>query len=181
FDVVLVETVGVGQSETAVADLTDLFLLLLQPHGGDELQGIKRGVMELADLLAVNKADGENIAAAERAAADYANAIRLLRPPAPWWTPAVLQCSGLTGAGVPAVWDAVAAFRQAGEASGGIQKRRALQAKARLWTEVGDGLMAALKADRDVAALIPGLEVQLDGGTITPGAAARRLLAAFRT
>ncbi len=185
FDVVLVETVGVGQSETAVADLTDLFLLLLQPHGGDELQGIKRGVMELADLLAVNKADGENVAAAERAAADYANAIRLLRPPTPWWTPKVLQCSGLTGAGVPDVWEAVAAFRRAGEEAdriggAGIQKRRALQAKARLWTEVGDGLMAALKADRNAAALIPDLEAQLDAGRITPGAAARKLLAAFR-
>jgi len=180
FDVVLVETVGVGQSETAVADLTDLFLLLLQPHGGDELQGIKRGVMELADLLAVNKADGESLDAAQRAAADYANALRLLRPPTPWWTPSVLQCSGLTGFGVPALWDAVAAFRKAGEASGGIARRRALQVQARLWTEVGDGLMAALKSDRKAAALIPDLEAQLDAGAITPGAAARKLLAAFR-
>ncbi|MCC6467920.1 MAG: methylmalonyl Co-A mutase-associated GTPase MeaB [Alphaproteobacteria bacterium] len=184
FDVVLVETVGVGQSETAVADMTDLFLLLLQPHGGDELQGIKRGVMELADILAVNKADGENVDAAGRAQADYANAIRLLRPPSPWWTPAVLQCSALTGKGVPELWDAIARFRRAGEArgaaEGGIAGRRARQARARWWTEVGDGLMEALKADRAAAKLIPALEAKLDSSALTPGAAARALLAAFR-
>jgi LAO/AO transport system kinase len=164
--------------------MTDLFLLLLLPNAGDELQGIKRGVVELADLLVVNKADGENVAAAGRAAADYANAIRLLRPPSPWWTPQVMQCSALTGAGVPAVWDAVARFRQAGEAKdapdGGIAKRRAHQARARLWTEVGDGLMEALKSDRAAAKLIPALEAKLDSGALTPGAAARALLAAFR-
>lgn len=180
FDVVLVETVGVGQSETAVADLTDLFLLLLQPHGGDELQGIKRGVMELADLLVVNKADGATVDAAERTAADFANAIRLLRPPTPWWTPRVMQCSALNGTGIAGVWDAVAAFRRAGEEGGGIGKRRALQAKTRLWTEIGDGLLAALKADPRAAALIPALEARLDAGEIAPGAAARQVLDAFR-
>ncbi|MCK6450610.1 MAG: methylmalonyl Co-A mutase-associated GTPase MeaB [Alphaproteobacteria bacterium] len=184
FDLVLVETVGVGQSETAVADMTDLFLLLLQPNAGDELQGIKRGVVELADILVVNKSDGANIEAAGRTAADYANAIRLLRPASPWWTSQVLQCSALTGAGIPAVWDAVARFRAAGAApdarGGGIAERRRLQARARLWTEVGDGLMEALKADRAAAKLIPRLEKQLDAGAITPGAAARALLHAFR-
>lgn len=183
FDVVLVETVGVGQSETAVSDMTDLFLLLLLPNAGDELQGIKRGVVELADLLVVNKADGANVEAAGRAAADYANAIRLLRPPSPWWRPEVLQCSALTGAGVDKVWEAVVRFRSAGEArkaaEGGIAARRAGQAKARMWTEVGDGLMAALKADRRAAKLIPSLEAKLDKGVLTPGAAARALLAAF--
>ncbi len=183
FDVVLVETVGVGQSETAVADMTDLFLLLLLPNAGDELQGIKRGVVELADLLVVNKADGENVDAAGRTAADYANAIRLLRPPSPWWTQAVLQCSALTGKGVPEVWEAVARFREAGEAKsapgGGIAGRRARQARARLWTEVGDGLLQALKSDRAAAKLIPQLEAKLDKGALTPGVAARALLDAF--
>jgi LAO/AO transport system kinase len=183
FDVVLVETVGVGQSETAVADMTDLFLLLLLPNAGDELQGIKRGVVELADLLVVNKADGANLEAAGRTAADYANAIRLLRPPSPWWQPEVLQCSALAGTGVPEVWEAIARFRAAGEApaapAGGIAGRRARQARARLWTEVGDGLVAALKADRAAARLIPGLEAKLDHGAVTPGAAARALLDAF--
>ena len=184
FDVVLVETVGVGQSETAVADMTDLFLLLLLPNAGDELQGIKRGIVELADLLVVNKADGESLDAAGRAAADYANAIRLLRPASPWWTPQVLQCSALTGTGIAAVWHAVERFRAAGVAAaapgGGIAARRQHQARARLWAEVGDGLTAALKADRAAAHLIPKLEKQIDAGAITPGAAARALLQAFR-
>ncbi len=179
FDAVLVETVGVGQSETAVADMTDLFLLLLQPGAGDELQGIKRGVAELADIVAVNKADGENLAAAGRAAADYANALRLLRAPTPWWPPRVVTCSGLEGTGVPEIWRMVAAFRKAGEAGNGINKRRAGQAKAQLWSEIADGLMAALKADRAAQRLIPRLEARLDSGAITPGAAARELLKAF--
>jgi LAO/AO transport system kinase len=180
FDAVLVETVGVGQSETAVADMTDLFLLLIAPGAGDELQGIKRGVVELADIVAVNKADGASLDAATKTAADYANAVRLLRPPTPWWTPRVLTCSALTGWGIAGVWDAVAAFRAAGEKRGGIQKRRAQQAKARLWTEVADGLLAALKADRNAAALIPKLEADLDSSAIAPGAAARELMKAFR-
>jgi LAO/AO transport system kinase len=178
FDLVLVETVGVGQSETAVADMTDLFLLLLLPNAGDELQGIKRGVVELADLLVVNKADGANLDLAGRAAADYANAIRLLRPASPWWTPQVLQCSALTGAGVAAVWDAVMQFQAA--AGSGIAERRRQQARARLWAEIGDTLIDALKADRKSSALIPKLEQQLDAGSITPGAASRALLQAFR-
>jgi len=107
FDVVIVETVGVGQSETAVADLTDMFILLLQPGGGDELQGIKRGIVELADLVIVNKADGELVAAANRAASDYRRALHLLRPVSPHWSVPVLLCSALTGAGVPEVWQTV--------------------------------------------------------------------------
>lgn len=179
FDVVLVETVGVGQSETAVADMTDLFLLLLQPGAGDELQGIKRGVVELADIAAVNKADGPNLEAAGRAAADYANAMRLLRAPSPWWTPRVLTCSALEGTGVPEIWQAVGEFRKAGQARGGMAKRRAAQGRAQLWSEIADGLMAALKADRAAQRLIARLEARLDQGEIAPGAAARELLAAF--
>ncbi|MGQ0674785.1 MAG: methylmalonyl Co-A mutase-associated GTPase MeaB [Rhodospirillales bacterium] len=184
FDVVLVETVGVGQSETAVADMTDLFLLLLQPGAGDELQGIKRGVMELADIAAVNKADGATLEAAGRAAADYANAMRLLRAPSAWWRPRVLTCSGLTGAGIPEAWRAIEEFRHAGEARSGvapfgIKRRRAAQAKHRLWAEIADGLMAALKSDRAAARLIPRLEARLDRGEIAPGAAARALIEAF--
>ncbi len=180
FDAVLVETVGVGQSETAVADITDLFLLLLQPHAGDELQGIKRGVVELADLVAVNKADGGNLEAAGRAAADYANAMRLLRAPSPWWTPRVTTCSALERTGVPELWAAVEEFRKAGEARDGIKKRRAGQARAEMWTEIADGLMAALKADRAAQRLVPKLEARLAKGAITPGAAARALLTSFR-
>ena len=180
FDTVMVETVGVGQSETAVADMTDLFLLLLAPGAGDELQGIKRGVVELADLIAVNKADGATIEAAGRTAADYANAARLLRPPTPWWQPRVLTCSAITGAGVAEIWRAVEEFRKAGGVQSGIKKRRSAQAKARLWTEISDALMASFKSDRAAAKLISALEAKIDSGAITPGAAARELLAAFR-
>ena len=160
--------------------MTDLFLLLLAPGAGDELQGIKRGVVELADLLAVDKADGANLDAATRTAADYANAVRLLRPPTPWWLPKVLTCSGLTGAGVPELWRAVEEFKAAGAAKTGIAKKRSTQARQRLWTEIADALIAALKSDRAAAKLIPRLEAKLDAGALTPGAAARALLAAFR-
>jgi len=111
FDVVIVETVGVGQSETAVAEMTDIFLLLLLPGGGDELQGIKRGIVELADLIVVNKADGEMEAAAGRTVAEYQNALRLLRPRSSRWAPVVASCSALTGAGIGAAWEAILAHR----------------------------------------------------------------------
>ena len=179
FDVILVETVGVGQSETAVADLVDLFLLLLLPAGGDELQGIKRGVMELADLVVVNKADGELVAAAGRAAAEYQAALQLLRPASPLWRATVLTCSALSGAGVPEVWQAVGRYRAALEPDGALAAKRSGQARAWMWREVGDSLLAALKADPAVAALVPGLESQVEAGTLPPTAAARRLLAGF--
>ena len=105
FDTVIVETVGVGQSETAVADMVDMFIVLLLPGGGDDLQGIKRGVIELADLIVVNKADGDLKAAAKRSAADYQHALRMLRSPTAGWTPEVATCSAQTGEGVVEIWD----------------------------------------------------------------------------
>ena len=125
FDVVLVETVGVGQSETAVADMVDMFVLLLLPGGGDELQGIKRGIVELAELVIVNKADGDLADAALRTAADYRNALRLLRPPSPNWRVAVERCSALTGEGIPEVWRTVERYREVLGATGEIASRRA--------------------------------------------------------
>ena len=118
FDVVIVETVGVGQSEMAVADMVDLFLLLVAPGGGDELQGIKRGIMELADLVVVNKADGDLAPAAGRTRADYAAAVHLLRPKWRSWATEVLACSGLEGRGVPDVWTAIERFVEAVTRSG---------------------------------------------------------------
>ena len=146
FDVVIVETVGVGQSETAVADMVDLFLLLIAPGGGDELQGIKRGIMEIADLIVVNKADGDLQAEAGRTAAEYNGALQLLRPRSVNWTPKVLLCSALTGTGVAEVWEAVTAFREALEAPGELVARRGEQARQWLWQEVSDSLLAELKA-----------------------------------
>src|SRR5262249_56409410 len=130
FDTVIVETVGVGQSETAVADMVDMFIVLLMPAGGDDLQGIKRGVIELADLLVVNKADGELLAAARRSAADYQHALRMLRSPTVGWTPEVMTCSALSGAGVAQIWGTVERFRAAVGAKG-IARRRAAQPRAR--------------------------------------------------
>ncbi len=178
YDVVLVETVGVGQSETAVADMTDMFLLLLQPGGGDELQGIKRGIVELADLILVNKADGELAEAAGRTAADYQHALGLLRPATPGWQPQVQRCSALMGSGIPEVWQTVERFRKA---VGGpaIAARRANQAKAWLRAELSDSLMAALARHPVVAGRLPALEAKVAAGSMTPGAAARDLLGAF--
>jgi len=177
-DVVLVETVGVGQSETAVADMTDMFLLLLQPGGGDELQGIKRGIVELADLLLVNKSDGDMLEAAGRTAADYQHALRLLRPATAGWQPEVLRCSALTGDGIPEVWKKVEAFRKS-VGPKAIAERRARQARAWLKAELADSLMEVLAREPDIARRLPALEARVAAGTATPGAAARALLAGF--
>jgi len=175
FDLSIVETVGVGQSESAVADLVDILLLLVQPGGGDDLQGIKRGLIELADMLVVTKSDGDLAAAASRTASDYQAAMRLLRSAAEAATP-VRQCSGLTGAGMPELWEAVQTLRRAREASGEWQARRGRQAKAWLWNEISESLVGALKADPEVAARLPALEKQVETGCTTPSAAARELL-----
>lgn len=176
FDVVLIETVGVGQSETSVADMVDMFVLLLSPGGGDELQGIKRGIMELADLIVVNKADGDLIPAAKRAAMEYRGALHLMRPKNPYWTPDVKLVSALKGEGLEEVWAAVEAHKAALEAGGEIERVRALQARAWMWTEIREGLFAALKANEEAAHLIPLLEAEVESGLTTPTTAARRLL-----
>jgi LAO/AO transport system kinase len=180
FDVVIVETVGVGQSETAVADMVDMFVLLLAPGGGDELQGLKRGIVELADLVAVNKADGELLAAANRAAADYRRALQLIMPASPDWRVPVLQCSALTGEGIAEIWQAVERYRKALGASGALAARRAEQARAWLWSELSEGLLALLREDARVTALLTETERAVASGRLSPSAGARRLLAAFR-
>jgi LAO/AO transport system kinase len=180
FDVVVVETVGVGQSETAVADMVDLFLLLLVPGGGDELQGIKKGIVELADAIVVNKADGDLAAAAARAARDYGNALHLLAPHDPSWRVPVLTCSALERAGVDAVWRMVGEYKATMAASGAFAARRAAQAHAWMWNEVSETLLAALRDDAAVAAWLPELEERVAEGSLAPGAAARRLVSAFR-
>ena len=179
FDAVLVETVGVGQAETAVAEIVDMFLLILPPTAEDELQGIKRGVIELADLVLVNKADGELAAAAQRSAADYASAVRLLRPPVPEWEVPVRAISALEGIGIPEVWDEVARFRAALERSGAWSRRRAEHARAALWSEIGDSLVERFRTTAAIARRLAEVEEQVMAGTRTPTAAARDLLAAF--
>jgi LAO/AO transport system kinase len=179
FDTVLVETVGVGQAETAVAEIVDMFVLILPPAAGDELQGIKRGVLELADLVLVNKADGELAAAAQRSSADYASAVGLLRPPLPEWQVPVRAVSALEGTGIKEVWDDVAHFRAALEQSGAWPHRRAAQARAALWSEIGDCLIEHFRAAPAVALQLAAIEQDVMAGTRTPNAAARALLAAF--
>jgi len=179
FDVVIVETVGVGQSETAVADMVDMFLLMLLPAGGDELQGLKKGIIEIADALIVNKADGDLAAAAGRTAAEFQHALQLLRPGTPGWTPPVLQCSALTGTGVGAVWEAVGAYRTVLDGSGEIAVRRARQARAAMWAEVSESLMAALRRHPGVMEMVAGLEARVAAGEMSPTSAAETLIGAF--
>lgn len=178
YEVTLVETVGVGQSETAVAEMTDSFLLLLGPGGGDELQGIKKGIVEIADLLVVTKADGDLLPVAGRARADYAAALAILAPGA-GWQPPVLLSSALTGAGIDEVWQDVLRHRNTLGAKG-VAAKRAAQARRWMWREVEDGLMAVLRADPEVAARLGALERAVGAGRATPGEAAAELLKAFR-
>lgn len=179
FDVVIVETVGVGQSETAVADMVDMFLLLLAPGAGDELQGLKKGIVELADLILVNKADGDLQPAALRAVAEYRHALHLLRPGSPNWATELRAVSALTREGISEVWDLVERHRAAMTASGERARRRASQARAALWREVGEGLMEAFKADRKIAPELARVEARVAAGEETALSAARHLLGAF--
>lgn len=176
FDVVLVETVGVGQSETTVAGMVDMFLLLLAPGGGDDLQGIKRGIMELADLIVVNKADGDLLKPARLAAADYRMALQLMRPRHAEWVPEVVLASALVGEGIDTVWGAIGKFRAALEQSGSFAAQRRHQAEGWLLRELQDGLLDWLKSDPAIADELPKQQKLVAAGKITPSAAARKLL-----
>ncbi len=174
YDAVLVETVGVGQSETAVADMVDLFCLLASPGGGDDLQGIKRGVMELAELVVVTKADGDLEPAARRAAADLAHALHLLRPLHHSWTPRVLLTSALSGTGLAEVWDAMLEHRAALSESGELAAQRAEQLRRWLWTEIREGLVEHFVASAGDA--VTQAELDVVAGRVLPTVAADRLL-----
>ena len=178
-DVVLVETMGIGQSETVVAAMVDFFLVLMLPGAGDELQGIKKGVLELADMIAVNKADGENLPAARTAVRDYSAALRLTHPASPTWTPPVVTCSGLTGDGLDDLWGRILGHRSAMTASGEWEDRRRAQQLAWMWSMVEDRLLDSLRRDPAVLALLRTAEVDVLEGRTTPAAAAERLLDAF--
>jgi LAO/AO transport system kinase len=177
FDVVLVETVGVGQSEVKVAAMVDLFLVLVAPGGGDELQGLKRGIMELADLVVVNKADGDLMATAQHTAADYSAALHLVRPRIPAWSPQVLLCSALTGTGIDDVWGAIGEFRAV--VADLLPALRADQNREWMWSELTDSLLEAVTGDAATARLARRLEAEVEAGTTTPTAAARAIVAAF--
>jgi LAO/AO transport system kinase len=178
FDVVLVETVGVGQSEVAVAGMVDCFVLVIAPGGGDELQGIKRGIVELADLVVVNKADGDLAAVATATASDYAAALHLVRPRSDAWTPRVLTCSALEHRGIDDLWKAVEEFASA-TAGTEQETRRREQARAWMRDELADSVLERLHADDATAAAADALEADVAEGRIAPTTAARRLLDVF--
>lgn len=179
FDVVLVETVGVGQSEVAVAGMVDAFILLLAPAAGDELQGVKRGIVELADVVVVNKDDGDLAAAATRTAADYANAIHFLRPRHEAWAARVLTASALLGQGIDAVWAAIVEHHDALDGSGELAALRSDQASQWMWSEITEALVDRLRADPAVRADLAALDAGVRAGTVSAAAAARRVLGRF--
>lgn len=179
FDRILVETVGVGQSEIAVADMVDMFLLLLVPGGGDELQGLKKGIVEIADAVIVNKADGDLADAAGRAVRDYRNALHLLRGVSPDWTVPVLRCSALTGEGIAGVDETVKAYVAAMKINHSFDRRRGEQALRWLWQEVSDDLLTRFRADPWVAERRGALEEAVASGSMMPSRAAEDLLKGF--
>ncbi|MEY2402793.1 MAG: GTPase [Acidimicrobiaceae bacterium] len=176
FDVVIVETVGVGQSETDVDQMVDVFVLLVSPGGGDELQGIKRGVMELVDVLVVTKADGELRNAANQAAGDYRHALHMIRPKHKGIEPDVVVTSALQGDGIDQVWTLITAHAKTLRDSGALTSLRAEQAKAWLWNEIREGLLDRLKANERVQELLPTVEPAVAEGRLSPTSAAQRLL-----
>ena len=176
FDTILVETVGVGQSETAVADVTDLFVLLLAPGGGDELQGIKRGVMELADLVVVNKADGELASAANHTAADYRHALHLVRPKWSGHPTEVLTCSALHGSGMEEIWDSLLMLADRLDSDGHLTALRRRQAVTAFWNEVQRRLLSVLRASSEHAARADEIQAEVADGIRSPSSGARVLL-----
>ncbi|MGB3441213.1 MAG: methylmalonyl Co-A mutase-associated GTPase MeaB [Actinophytocola sp.] len=179
YDVVLVETVGVGQSEISVANMVDCFLLLTLARTGDQLQGIKKGVLELADVIAVNKADGDHELPARKAARELSGALRLLQASSDGWTPPVLTCSGMTGAGLDTLWEQVKRHHDTLSESGALTDKRQRQQVDWTWTMVKDTLLTRLSEHPGVRALAPSLEQQVADGTLTPTLAAERILEEF--
>jgi LAO/AO transport system kinase len=176
FDVIIVETVGVGQSETTVASMVDFFLVLMLAGAGDELQGIKRGVLELADALAINKADGENITNAKKAAKTYESALQMLQPPSPNWKPPVLTCSALEMTGIAEIWQTVMKFHQKFSKSGELADKRQKQALDWLWSLVEDGLKERFYTHPDIKKRLDQITRAVANGETAPTLAADKLL-----
>lgn len=181
YDIVLVETVGVGQSEFAVADMVDMFVLLIPPAGGDELQGIKRGIIEMADLVVVTKSDGDLIVPARRIQAEYTSALKLLRKKSKVWKPKVIRISSQTGQGIPELWDTVLQFQDAMLSSGELRVCRQNQQKVWLWNLIQENALLNFRQHPAVCAELPELELRVTHGDISPGLAADLLLKAFTT
>jgi LAO/AO transport system kinase len=175
YDVVLVETVGVGQSEIAVSDMTDFFLVLALPGAGDELQALKKGVVELADMIAVNKADGDNLPRAKLAASQYGAALHILLPRSPNWSPPVITCSALKSDGIEALWQHILDHRQRLTASGELAARRGEQQVKWMWTMLEERLFAPLRNDRALKAALPRIETDVAAGRLAPATAVEEI------
>ena len=180
YDVILVETVGIGQSETAVADMTDFFLALMLPGAGDELQGIKKGLVEIADMIAINKADGDNLKRANTAAAEYRSALHILSPRSEHWHPPVETYSALTGAGIAKLWETILEHRKTMTASGDFANRRREQQVKWMWSILEQRTMARLRADASVRAKVKKIETEVADGRITPAIAADQIAELLR-
>jgi LAO/AO transport system kinase len=179
FDVILVETVGIGQSETAVSDMTDFFLVLMLPGAGDELQGIKKGVVELADMIAVNKADGDNVKRAQAAAGEYRAALHILTPRSPIWTPPVVTYSALTEDGIAALWQHALDHRRQLSASGEFTARRREQQVKWMWAMLEDRFHLRLKTDARLKSRLPAIEKSVADGTLSPALAVDEIATAL--
>ena len=179
FDVILVETVGIGQSETAVADMTDFFLALMLPGAGDELQGIKKGLVELADMIAINKADGDNIKRATAAAAEYRAALHILAPRSPNWMPPVLTCSALTGDGIAELWARILEHRERMTNSGEHAALRREQQVKWMWSMLEQRVFARLKSDAGLRAKLPRIEAAVADGRLAAMLAVEEIAAAL--
>ena len=177
FDVVIVETVGVGQSETTVADMVDFFLVLLLAGGGDDLQGIKKGIIEIADMIAINKADGDNIVRAQAAASEYRGALSILTPASATWKPPVVTISGQTNIGLDTLWAKIVEHRDVTTRSGEFAERRRAQALSWMQDLIEERLMSALRENPAVAAALPGIEADVRDGRLLPTLAVERILA----
>jgi len=180
YDVIIVETVGVGQSEITVASMVDFFLLLQLANAGDELQGIKKGVMEIADAIVINKAEGDNRPRAELARSHYVNALHLLKPKSPHWQVPVQLCSALHNQGIDDIWDMIADFVEIMKTHDEFESKRRLQATDWMWSLVMDGLKDLFMQDKNVIAMLDRVQTGVSAGTTSPSVAARRLLEAFK-
>ncbi len=176
FDVIIVETVGVGQSETTVASMVDFFLLLMLAGAGDEIQGIKKGILEIADAIAINKADAHNIQKAQEARQEYENALNLLRPSSSIWRPPVLTCSAVELTGIDEIWETVLKHRQQLMATDQLDQKRKKQAIDWLWSLVEEGLKDRFYQNQGIMTQLPGVIKAVETGAMPPSAAADKLL-----
>jgi LAO/AO transport system kinase len=177
YDVILVETVGVGQSEIAVADMTDFFLVLALPGAGDELQALKKGVVELADMIAVNKADGDNLIRARLAAADYGAALHILAPRSPNWSPPVITYSALKDEGIDTLWAQIQEYHRRMTETGELAARRGEQQVKWMWSMLEEELFTPLRSDRTIRAALPQIEADVTAGRLAPAAAVEKIVA----